>query len=169
MLKIAEHKLEVILANAVFRNPLVLVQNSLQQLDELSAELTEVVRELLTESHRKLSAAYEQIIRIEPHRLLGYKTIELNNLHNLANVEISAAINNCRMQLTAQDNRLSALNPRSVLHRGYSITTNKKTGLLVKNTEDVRIGDYLITELANKNLIESKISKKHNINKNQDS
>ncbi len=160
MLKIAEHKLQVILANALFRNPLVLVQNNLQQLDELSAELTEAVKELLAEAHRKLSTAYEQIIRIEPHRLLGHKTIELNNWQNRAEVGIRAIVNNCRMLLTAQDNRLSALNPKSVLHRGYSITTNKNTGSLVRNSEDVRIGDYLITELANENLIESEVKKK---------
>ena len=159
-LKIAEHMLEVILANAVFRNPLVLVQNRRQQLDDLSADLEEFIKAILTETHKKLSAAYEQIIRIEPHRLLGYKTIELNNWQNRANVGIRAAINNCRMQLTAQENRLSALNPRSVLQRGYSITTNKQTGLLVKTSGDVSIGDLLITELANENLIESEVKKK---------
>ena len=159
-LKIAEHKLEVILANAVFRNPLVLVQNNRQQLDELTAELPEVINAILAKAHRELSAAYEQIIRIEPHRLLGNKTVELNNWQNQANVGISAIINNCRMRLTAQENRLSALNPKSVLQRGYSITTNKQTGLLVKTSEDIRIGDYLITELANENLIESEVKKK---------
>lgn len=159
-LKIAEHMLEVILANAVFRNPLVLVQNSRQQLDDLSADLEEFIKAILTGAHRELSAAYEQIIRIEPHRLLGYKTIELNNCQNRANVGIRATVNNCRMQLTAQENRLSALNPRSVLQRGYSITTNKQTGLLVRTSEDVSIGDFLITELANKNLIESEVKKK---------
>jgi len=104
--------------------------------------------------------SHEQIIRIEPHRLLGYKTIELNNWQNRANVGIRDTINNCRMQLTAQENRLSALNPRSVLKRGYSITTNKQTGLLVKTSGDVSIGDFLITELANENLIESEVKKK---------
>jgi exodeoxyribonuclease VII large subunit len=64
------------------------------------------------------------------------------------------------MQLTAQANRLAGLNPKSVLQRGYSITTNKQTGLLVKTSEDVRIGDYLITELVNENLIESEVKKK---------
>ena len=159
-LKIAEHMLEVILANAVFRNPLVLVQNSRQQLDDLSADLEEFIKVLLTKAHRELSAAYEQIIRIEPHRLLGYKTIELYNWQNRADVGIRTAVNNCRMQLTAQENRLSALNPRSVLQRGYSITTNKQTGLLVRTSEDVSIGDLLITELANENLIESEVKKK---------
>jgi len=159
-LKIAEHQLEVILANAVFRNPLVLVQNSRQQLDDLSADLEEFIKSLLAGAHRQLSAAYEQIIKIEPHRLLGYKTIELNNWQNRADVGIRDAINNCRMQLTANENRLSALNPRSVLQRGYSITTNKQTGLLVKTPGDVSIGDLLITELQNENMIESEVKKK---------
>ena len=108
----------------------------------------------------KLSAAYEQIVRIEPHRLLGSKTVELNNCHNRANNVIRTIINDCRMQLTAQANRLAGLNPKSVLGRGYSITTSKKTGLLVKTLEDVRIGDHLITELTDENLIESKVTKK---------
>ncbi|MCH7558565.1 MAG: exodeoxyribonuclease VII large subunit [Planctomycetes bacterium] len=158
--KLAQQKLEIILANAVFRNPLLLVQNSRQQLDELSAELAETIKELLAGAREKLSAAYEQIVRIEPHRLLGSKRDELNNWQNRMNVGISVIINNSRMQLTAQANRLAGLNPKSVLQRGYSITTNKKTGLVVRTLEDVRIGDRLITELAEENLIESKVTKK---------
>ena len=64
------------------------------------------------------------------------------------------------MQLTAQDGRLVALNPKSVLGRGYSITANKKTGSLVRTPADVDIGDLLVTELAEQNLIESKVTKK---------
>jgi len=159
-LNTAGHQLEVVLASAVFRNPLVLIQNSRQQLDELTAELRDIIKALPAKAHRLLSAAYEQIIRIEPHRLLGYKTIELNNWQNHAKAGIHEVVNTCRMQLTAQENRLSALNPKSVLQRGYSITTNKQTGLLVRSPEDVNIGDFLITELANENLIESQVKKK---------
>ena len=159
-LNIAEHQLEIILANALFRNPLVLVHNSRQQLDELTAELEEVLKALLTKMRRKLSTAFEQIVRIEPHRLLGYKTIELNNWKNRAEVGIHTIFNNCLMKLTAQENRLSAMNPKSVLQRGYSITTNKQTNLLVRTKEDVSIGDSIITELANENLIESQVKKK---------
>jgi exonuclease VII large subunit len=64
------------------------------------------------------------------------------------------------MQLTAQENRLSVMNPKSVLQRGYSITTSKETGLLVKTSEDVNTGDYIITELASENMIESEVKKK---------
>ena len=159
-IKLAQQNLEIILANAVFRNPLLLVQNAQQQLDELATRLSSAIRGVLDEAQRRLSAAYEQIVRIEPHRLLGSKKVELNNWQYRSDKGIRVIINNCRMQLTAQANRLAGLNPKSVLQRGYSITTSKKTGLLVKTLEDVRIGDHLITELTDENLIESKVTKK---------
>jgi len=159
-LELCGENLQTILANAVFRNPFLLVQNAEQQLDELAAELAEAIRELLVAAQYKLSASYEQIVRIEPHRLLGKKAVDLNNLKNRTNAAIKAIVNDCRMQLTAQANRLAGLNPKSVLRRGYSITTNKKTGLLVRTLEDIQIGDYLITELTDENLIESKVTKK---------
>jgi exodeoxyribonuclease VII large subunit len=83
----------------------------------------------------------------------------LNDWQGRAKSGIGAVVSTCQMQLTAQANRLAALNPRSVLQRGYSITTDKKTGILVKTTKDVRPGDEMITELADENLIESKVTK----------
>ena len=73
---------------------------------------------------------------------------------------IKEIVNTGRMQLTAQANRLAGLNPKSVLKRGYSITTNRRTDLLVKRLEDVEIEDLLVTEIADENLIESKVVKK---------
>ncbi len=159
-LKLAQQNLETVLASWVFRNPLSIVFTAEERLDELDMRMIEATKALLAEAREKLAASYEQIVRIEPHRLLGKKTVELNNLKNRANTVIQATINDCRMQLTAQANRLAGLDPKSVLRRGYSITTDKKTGLLVRTLKDVRIGDYLITELADENLIESKVTKK---------
>jgi len=160
MARSARQDLEIVLASALFRNPLSLVQDASQQLDELIAELTDAMKELLERARRKLSASYEQVARIEPHRLLGRRSVEVSEWQNRVNLAINAIVNNRRMQLTAQANRLTALNPKSVLQRGYSITTNKRTGLLVRTAEDVRPGDRLNTELASKNLIESEVVKK---------
>ncbi len=165
ILELCGQNLRTILASAVFRNPLLPVRNAEQQLDELGTKLMDLIRELLVEANAKLHASYEQIVKIEPHRLLGGKTVDLNNLRNRANVAIKTIINRRRMQLTAKANLLAGLNPKSVLQRGYSITTAKKTGLLVRKPGDIQMGDYLITELAPKgladeNLIESKVTKK---------
>jgi len=143
----------------------LLVHNAEQLSDELWIRLTGSVKQLLAKSRIRLYAIDEQIRKIEPHRLLGKKTVDLNNLKNRTNVTIQKIINKCEMQLITQKNLLEGLNPKSVLQRGYSITTNKKTGLLVKNLEDVQITDYIITELAQENLIESKVTKKQNRNK----
>lgn len=181
-LELCRKSLQTLLASSVFRNPLGLVRNGRQQVDELTAELTEAVKELLIEARAKLHRSYEQVTRIEPHRLLDRKTIDLNNLKNQAGVGIKAIINTCRMQLTPQSSRLNAqimailnrsrmqltaranrlegLNPKAVLQRGYSITTNKKTNLVIKEHADVRIGDLIITELAGENKIESEVTDK---------
>ncbi|MEJ2705332.1 MAG: exodeoxyribonuclease VII large subunit [Sedimentisphaerales bacterium] len=158
-IKLAEQDVQIIMANSVFRNPLLLVRNAEQRLDELTTDLTDAIKGLLSDAQRKVSAGYERIVRIEPHRLLGRKTVELNDWQSRANAGITAVINSRRMQLTAQTNRLAALNPKSVLQRGYSITTNKRTGSLVRAVKDVRPGDEMITELADENLIESKVTK----------
>jgi len=161
-LELARRRLQTILAAAVFRNPLLPVRNSQQQLDELQVKLADSLKQLLHDARDKLHAAFSQVIKIEPHRLLKNKAILLNNLANKTNAAVKNIINKNRMQLTAQDNRLTALNPKSVLHRGYSITTNKKTGLVVRAPHDVQLDDLLRTELADENFIESKVTKKQN-------
>ena len=168
-LKLSQQNLQTILASAVFRNPLLPVFAAEQQLDELCVKLTETIKALLINARTKLTSGYEQIVKIEPHRLLGKKTVDLNNLKNRTYTAIKTIVNKNRIQLTDAASRLAALNPKSVLQRGYSITTSKKTGLLIKTPEDVQINDFIITELAppamrpglaQKNLIESKVTKK---------
>jgi exodeoxyribonuclease VII large subunit len=131
-----------------------------QQLDEIAGNIVDAVKQFLTERRERLYRSFEQLTKIEPHRLLGKMRDDLHSLQNKVSAAIQAIINKCRMQLTAQGNLLAGLNPKSVLRRGYSITTNKKTGLLVRNLEDVQIADDIITKLAEEKLIESKVTKK---------
>jgi len=180
--EIAKHRMETVLASWIFRNPLSVVFYAEETLEGFSIRIIEAMRIIIARMKETLVNTHQQIAGIEPHRLLKNKAVELSNSRHRINVgiraiinnrevelnnsqhrvdkRICATINNCRMLLTAQENRLEGLNPKSVLKRGYSITTNKKTGLLVKTTDDVRLGEHLITELADENLIESKVTKK---------
>jgi exodeoxyribonuclease VII large subunit len=137
-----------------------LIHNSQQQTDEFFVRLSGSFKQILADARSGLYAIQEQVRKIEPHRLLGRKTVELNDLRNRAGAAMRAIINECKMQFESQKSRLAGLNPKSVLQRGYSITTNKKTGLLVKSLADVQIEDCIITELAGENLIESKVTRK---------
>jgi exodeoxyribonuclease VII large subunit len=98
------------------------------------------------------------VAKIEPHRLLGRMTVELNELKGRGLAAVTKVLNDRELEITARENRLAALNPRSVLNRGYSITMNRQTGQMVRAAEDVQPDDLLITELANDNRIESRVT-----------
>lgn len=159
-LQLSGQNLETILAAAVFKKPLGPVSIAAQMLDELTTKLDDAIKNLLGQLRERIAKLYEQTVKIEPHRLLGAKNIELNNLRNQVQTAVKAVINQRKIALTAKANRLEALNPKSVLQRGYSITTNKKTGKLIGKPADIEIEEVIITELAEQNLIESKVIKK---------
>jgi exodeoxyribonuclease VII large subunit len=159
VIELAEQRLQTICASAAFRNPLLQVRNRQQQLDEMGSNLEELIGDMITGARERLNGYYEQVVRLEPHRLIGRKMVEVNDLRSRANAAISALLGRAGLLLTAQENRLAGLNPRAVLKRGYSITTLKQTGAVLKNASEVQMGDTLVTELA-ENLIESKVTKK---------
>jgi exodeoxyribonuclease VII large subunit len=159
VVELAESRLQTVCASAAFRNPLLQVRNRQQQLDEIGGNLEDLIGSIITDAKDRLNGYYEQVRLLEPGRLLGAKTIEIANLRSRANAAVSALLSKADMRLTAQENRLAGLNPKAVLKRGYSITTLKQTGAVLKNAADVQIGDTLVTELA-ENLIESNVIKK---------
>ncbi len=160
LVELAGEKMRTLLASSVFRNPLLAVRNREQQLDETASLLGEMMRGRLAEAKEDLGGLYEQVVRIEPHRLLGRKMVIVNELGGRANAAIRAIFGRAGMQVTAYENRLRGLNPKAVLKRGYSITTLKKTGAVLKKAGEVQIGDTLVTELEGQNLIESSVTKK---------
>ncbi len=149
--------LETVRASAVFKNPYWIVNEASRDVDEMSKRLAQSAKNLFQQLRERLGRAYELILQIEPHRVLGQKRDELNELANAAKSAMKNIFVKKKLQLTAVENRLEALNPKSVLSRGYSITTNKKTGKVVTAAADVEITDVLITELAHRNLIESEV------------
>ncbi|MBN1508662.1 MAG: exodeoxyribonuclease VII large subunit [Sedimentisphaerales bacterium] len=151
--------LRTILASAVFRTPLLPVLNREQHLDDLSWELDDGMRTVFLRTQKLMQDYYEQVARIEPHRLLGRMMVELNELKSRSLAAVTRVLSSKQLKITAGENRLAALNPKSVLNRGYSITTNKQTGQVVRTTEDVRTDDLLVTELSNDNLIESRVTR----------
>jgi len=166
-LKYAGKSLETILASSFFRNPYWYLNNASQNVDEAQMRLTESCRELFGRLRQRLSASSELVMRIEPGRLLAEKRVRLNNLCNKALVRMKEILGKKQLQLTAVENRLQPMDPKSVLRRGYSITSNKRTGKIVAKLRDVEVADELITELAERNFIESQVTDKQN-RKNSD-
>ena len=152
--------LRTILASVVFRNPMLAVRNRQQHVDELADSLAESLRRMVADARSLLQDCYEQIIQIEPHRLLGRMSVGLNEWKSRQQAAVTNVLSGKRLQLTALENRLVALDPRSVLHRGYSITLNRQSGRVVRSLDDVQIGESLRTELAGGQRIDSQVTGK---------
>jgi exodeoxyribonuclease VII large subunit len=84
----------------------------------------------------------------------------LNELTGRSLAAVTKVLSRRNLEITAGENRLAALNPKSVLNRGYSITVNKQTGRVVRSLDDVQLDDSLLTELAGENFVESRVTKK---------
>jgi len=160
ILKLCAQKLKTILAAAVFRSPVVITQNREQILDELQNSLAESAQLVVLNIRKLLQSYFEKILKIEPHRLMADKKNALNNLQNRLTQKTSRLLASVKLQIETQAGKLSACSPKSVLNRGYSIAKNAITGNVITRSADVNIGDLIITELANENIIESKVTKK---------
>jgi exodeoxyribonuclease VII large subunit len=52
------------------------------------------------------------------------------------------------LQLASLEAQLQALGPANVLRRGYSLTSLKKTGAVVRNAKQLKVGDRLVTRFG---------------------
>lgn len=177
----AQH-LQTVLASSVFRNPVLPIRTREQHVDELVSDLADSVWAGLVEGRADLQGLYEQVVKIEPHRLLGRWAVVLGELQGRSsaalqrrvdragvgldqmnarcNAAFTAVMNHGRMQLAAQEGHLAGLDPRSVLKRGYSITRNKQTGRVVRTLDDIEIGESMVTELATGAAVQSQVTGK---------
>ena len=180
---LADERLHRVRASWVFRDPYSIISESAQRVDDLCAGLGDSMTDMVNGARRSLAEYFEQVGALEPHRLMGQKTIEVNELNSRCAAAMGRVLNacelrlgdlagrsgpamskltsKCEIQLTAGENRLAGLNPKAVLRRGYSITTNSRTGCVVKTLDDVELGDFLATELADQNVIESRATAKN--------
>ncbi len=99
------------------------------------------------------------IAKIEPGRFVAQQRLGLHELESRCQKATLAVVSKKQLQLTAQDNRVQALNPRAVLSRGYSITLDRRTGAVITRPEQVAEGQAIVTELARRRRIESTVTR----------
>jgi exodeoxyribonuclease VII large subunit len=128
------------------------------EVHELAGRLAEAAKGLFCDLRGQLERVGRLVATIEPHRLVGTKRVEVQELAGRMSTAAGGMLAEKRLKLTALENRLEALDPQSVLKRGYSITRNVRTGRVVTQSADVAVGDAIVTEPA-RGRIESEVRK----------
>ena len=152
-------RLENVLASSVFRTPYGPIRIAAQRLDDLLDELTDGMDDRIGRLRMRIDGFAATIARIEPGRVIAQQQLRLHDLTARGQRAMYNVLSKKQLQLTAQENRVQALNPRSVLSRGYSITLNRRTGAVITDPAQVALGDDILTELAESRRIESTVTK----------
>ena len=104
---------------------------------------------------RKLNDSLQRLDDLQSGLLRGLKTAARSRslvLENLAGrfsrAKPSVALKLRREALTQLHKRLNALGPEQVLARGYSITTDAGSGIVLRDAATVKPGQKLLTRLA---------------------
>ncbi len=144
----AWEQLRTILASWVFREPQGMVERAWQRVDMAALHLAGVMRERFDRLRRRLEQAKDIVRRLEPVRLIAGQRLRLERMQAAARQGLSKVLEQKRLQLSAAENKLTAMDPRAVLRRGYTITINMRTGQVIRRLEEVDVGDVILTELA---------------------
>jgi len=157
-LDLSRQRLATILAGRVFREPQGALAVPAQRVDELAMRLRHAARQGLTRLERRLADAHQRVAAIEPRRVLAEQRTRLEALAGVLDQRERSVLTAKQLQCTALENRLQAMNPRAVLRRGYSLTRDAQTGRLITRSRDVSRDTAIVTELADEDWIESRVT-----------
>jgi exodeoxyribonuclease VII large subunit len=136
------------------------IKEVLQQIDSAGKRIGQDTESILKLSAQKLKTILAAAVFRSPALIVRNREQFLDELENNLPQKAGRLLSAVKLQIETLAAKLIACNPKSVLNRGYSIAKNAITGKVVTSAADVSIGDLMITELANENVIESKVIKK---------
>jgi exodeoxyribonuclease VII large subunit len=110
--------------------------------------LTAVMASRLGTQRQRLSRLMTALGERHPRHALVLAGQRLAASSRRLSLAMQRVLQRRRQGLEARQIHLNALGPEQVLKRGYSITTLKKGGKVVRSAQDVKEGDRLVTRLA---------------------
>jgi exodeoxyribonuclease VII large subunit len=118
-----------------------------QKLDDLAEDLHRQARTSFNQCLTRFQSLVQRLELQQPKKVIAAKQGEFNYLN-------SALVKNFRLRLHQKKDRLDVLNarlrllsPENVLSRGYSITTDAKSGEVIQSAKRVSKGQHLHTRL----------------------
>ncbi len=119
-----------------------------ERVDRLALGLFRAADQRIRSDAKKIEAAAVLLGERHPRHRLALHQQRLAAMATRFAREAMESVRRRAARLDSLEARLKALSPEAVLQRGYSITTRKRDGLVVRSAAQVRAGDRLLTRLA---------------------
>ncbi|MBI5592832.1 MAG: exodeoxyribonuclease VII large subunit [Deltaproteobacteria bacterium] len=124
------------------------IQDSRIRLDEVSARMVRAVMILMQQNRHLLILRSNTLLSASPRNQIQKSQVKLEqyNHNNLNYLKLYLSKNTARFRELAA--RLQALSPLAILSRGYSITRSVPKAVVIRDSNDVRVGQDLEILLA---------------------
>ncbi|BAO43603.1 exodeoxyribonuclease VII large subunit [Thiolapillus brandeum] len=136
----SHHKLRLL-------HPLRRIQEQQQRLDDLGMRLETVMQRRLASHSQQLEALQSRLYLLSPSRRLETLGESLTRQHERLQTAMNHVLSHHRLQLQALSGELHAVSPLQTLARGYSITTDAKTGKVITRASETAVGSEIKTRL----------------------
>lgn len=124
------------------------LQRQSQRLDELSLRLNHAMVNQMGQLRQRLTDQEQRLNQRNPaSQLIQLKERHQQLYHRLGNAMKNNLVTS-QQQLQAAMSQLHTVSPLATLERGYSISYNPK-GKVLRDSQNVQVGDQLVTQLAN--------------------
>jgi exodeoxyribonuclease VII large subunit len=145
----ARQRLLHIERHELFRRPLDRVNQLRQLIDDRQRALSHAADVRLRRLRDQLTRFDSRLRERHPRHLTALASQKITALAQRLSRATTQSLQTQTRRIDLLATRLHAINPAEVLKRGYSLTTHKKTGKIIKDPAQVKPGDTLLTRLAN--------------------
>lgn len=147
IIKASRNQLNYMEQTYIFRNPHKLYEQKWQHLDRLKETLNAVQNHVLFQKNSQFSELKNRLARSNPSVLLELYKERTARAEKRLNQETRAVIRTKIGELMGKAATLEALNPLSILRRGFNVA-HTEDGRLVKSVRQGEIGDRLMLTLT---------------------
>jgi exodeoxyribonuclease VII large subunit len=139
------HQHQAINQRLLQNHPQKQLEQKSQYVDQLQATLQSAFRQKLTQAKQQQQHIHSRLSLSSPQKLLQRHQIRLQELQTKLQRSCQKLVENKKQKLLNNMHLLDTVSPLATLARGYSISF--KQGKIVKTTQQVQIGDVLVTRL----------------------
>ena len=124
------------------------LQQRMQRVDDLCDELIQGGREFLKQQGVQLGNLSDRLVRARPSKILKDRNKELEQQKRQFNDRVKRRMEQLKRDVEAFNDRLRLLDPKNIVSRGYSITTDAKTGRILRSAKKTHSGQTIITQMS---------------------
>jgi exodeoxyribonuclease VII large subunit len=139
------HQHQTINQRLLQNHPQKQLEQKSQYVDQLQATLQSAFKQKLTQAKQQQQHIHSRLSLSSPQKLLQRHQIRLQELQTKLQRSCQQLVENKQQKLLNNMHLLDTVSPLATLARGYSISF--KQGEIVKTTQQVKIGDVLVTRL----------------------